>query len=209
MRTFVRSIALMALIAGLVAGCGAAAPAATTTPAPTPIAQVATPAATPTPAPTPAPPDPTGTPLPTPTPFRSVAPMAPAYVTSTGTFYNTNPGTTTPEGDCTRIAGAVIEATGTTDDPRVAGTTRFTTNGPVCGVVGFQWGTMSTTNADGAWEGTCTGGMWGNGDVNDISCWLVGSGAYKGLTYYKHTRTAGLSFADEGVILPAPPPTTR
>ncbi len=103
---------------------------------------------------------------------------------------------------------AVIEATGTTDDPRVAGTTRFTTNGPVCGVVGFQWGTMSTTNADGAWEGTCTGGMWGNGDVNDISCWLVGSGAYKGLTYYKHTRTAGLSFADDGVILPAPPPAT-
>lgn len=202
MLTFVRSVALMALIAGLVAGCGAAAPAATTTPAPTPVAQVATPA------PTPAPPDPTGTPLPAPTPFRSVAPMAPAYVTGTGTFSKTNPGTTTLDGDCTRIAGAVIEATGKTDDPRVEGATRFTTNGLDCGGVGFQWGTMSTTNANGAWEGTCTGGMWANETVSNISCWLVGSGAYKGLTYYQHTRTADLSWAVDGVILPAPPPAT-
>ena len=61
-RTIVRSIALMALAAGLVAGCSAAPQRRHHTGANT----GRTPAATATPAP----PDPTGTPLPTPTPPR-------------------------------------------------------------------------------------------------------------------------------------------
>ena len=60
-----------------------------------------------------------------------------------------------------------------------------------------------------AWEGSCTGSTWNDLRAGDLSCWLVGSGAYKGLTYYMHARTVDLSVAVDGVILPAPPPTTR
>jgi hypothetical protein len=192
MRTIVRSIAVLAFTAGLVVACAGAA---------------ATPTATP------APPNPTGTPVATPTAARSVGPMDPAHVSGTGTISQTSPGTTTTQGDCTRFDGAVVEsaagtsATWTNTDPRVAGATTVTISGLDCGGVGFEWGTMSQTTADGAWKGTCTGGMWANEMNGDISCWLVGSGAYKGLTYYLHSRNVGDLVILDGVILPAAPPT--
>ena len=197
MRTIVRSIAVLAFTAGLVVACGAAVPTPAATPALTPAAATATPA----------PPDPTGTPVATPTAAPSVGPMDPAYVTGTGTLSQTSPGTTTPDGDCTRLDGVAGESTGTSTDPRVAGATRFTMSALDCGGVGFEWGTMSLTTADGAWEGTCTGGFWADEANGNRSCWLVGSGAYKGLTYYVNPRNVGDSVTVEGVILPAAPPT--
>ena len=199
MRTIVRSIAVLALTAGLVVACGAAAaPTPAATPTLTPAAATATPA----------PPDPTGTPVATPTAAPSVGPMDPAYVTGTGTLSQPSPGTTTPDGACTRIDGVVGESTGMSTDPRAAGATRFTMSALDCGGVGFQWGTMSQTTADGAWEGTCTGGFWADEANSSLSCWLVGSGAYKGLTYNMNSRNVDLSVVVEGVILPAAPPTT-
>ena len=196
MRTIVRSIAVLAATAGLVAACNAAA---TSTQAPTSAPTPAAPTATP------APPDPTPSPAP-PTAAPSVEPMEPAYVTGTGTLSQVSQGTTTPDGDCTRIDNVVVEANGTSTDPRVAGPTTATVHGIDCGGVGFQWGTMTQTTADGAWEGTCTGGMWADQTEGDISCWLVGSGAYEGLTYFMHSRHVGLSTEVDGVILPAAPP---
>jgi hypothetical protein len=206
MRTIVRSIAVLAFTTGLVVACGAAAaPTPAATPALTPAAATATPA----------PPNPTGTSVATPTAAPSVGPMHPAYVSGTGTLSQTSPGTTTPDGDCTRVDGAVVEATGTNvveatgtnTDPRVTGATRLTLSGLDCGGAGFMWGKMSLTTANGSWEGTCTGGTWAHENNGDLSCWLVGSGAYKGLTYYTHSRFIGESVAGDGVILPAAPPT--
>lgn len=201
MRTLVRSIAVLAFTAGLVVACGGAAtPTPAATPALTPAAATATPA----------PPNPTGTPVATPTAAPSVGPMDPAYVTGTGTLSQTSPGTTSTVGACTRIDGVVGEsAAGTNTDPRAAGATRFTISVLDCGGVGFQWGTMSQKTADGAWEGTCTGGLWANESESSLSCWLVGSGAYKGLTYYMHARNVDLAVEVDGVILPAAPPTAR
>jgi len=199
MRTIVRSITVLAFTVGLVAACGAAAsttPAATLSP--TPSAATATPSP-PTPTPSPAPP----------TVAPSVGPKDPAYVTGTGTLSQTIPGTTTPDGDCTRTDGVVVESAGTSTDPRAAGAARVTISVIACGVVGFQWGRMVQTTADGAWEGPCTGAMWADGNESSLSCWLVGSGAYKGLTLYMHSRNIGESVAVDGVILPAPPPTAR
>ena len=199
MRTIVRSIAVLAFTAGLVVACGAAAaPTPAATPTLTPAAATATPA----------PPDPTGTPVATPTAAPSVGPMDPAYVTGTGTLSQTNPGTTTAVGDCTRLDGVAGESTGTSTDPRAAGTTKFTMSALDCGGVGFEWGTMSLTTADGTWEGTCAGGFWADEANGNRSCWLVGSGAYKGLTYYLNPRNVGDSVMVDGVILPAAPPTT-
>lgn len=115
MRTIVRSIAVLALTAGLVAACGGGA-------APTPTAT------------------PTGTPVATPTATPSVGPMDPAYVTGTGTLSRTDDGTTTADGDCTRVDGAVVESAGTSTDPRVPGAARVTISGLECGSVGFEWG---------------------------------------------------------------------
>lgn len=199
MRTLVRSIAVLAFSAGLVVACGGAAtPTPAASPAVTPAAATATPA----------PPKPTGTPVATPTAAPSVGPMDPAYVTGTGTLSQASGGTTTTVGACTRIDGVVGgSAAGTVTDPRVAGATRFTISALDCGGVGFQWGTMSQKTADGAWEGTCTGGLWANESESSLSCWFVGSGAYKGLTYYMHSRNIGESVEVDGVILPAAPPT--
>ena len=198
MRTIVRSIAVLAFTAGLVVACGGAA--VTTPPATPELTTAATTA-------TPASPDPTPSPA-LPTAARSVGPMDPAYVTGTGTLSQTNPGTTTPDGDCTRTDGVVVESTGTNDDPRAAGAARVTISVLACGDVGFQWGRMVQTTADGAWEGACTGAMWADGSESSLSCWLVGSGAYKGLTYNMHSRNVDLSVVVEGVILPAAPPIT-
>lgn len=200
MRTIVQSIAVLALTAGLVVACSsAAAPTPAATPALTPAAATATPA----------PPEPTGTPVATPVPVKSVGPKDPAYVTGTGTLSQTNPGTTTPDGDCSRIDGVVVESAGTNTDPRAAGAARVTISVIACEGVGFQWGRMVQTTADGAWDGTCTGAMWADGNESSLSCWLVGSGAYKGLSYYMHSRNIGESVALDGVILPAPPPTAQ
>jgi hypothetical protein len=198
MRTIVRSIVVLAIAAGLVGACGASAGP---TQAPSLAATPADPTATP------APPDPTSTPTVAATPVKSVEPMASAYVTGTASISETNPGTTVAEGDCTRVSGVVVQGTSTMNDPRVSGTSTAQIGGILCGPVGFEWITsMQVENADGAWEGPCTGGMWANANASNIGCWLVGSGAYKGLTYYMHGRNTGDSATVDGVILPAAPP---
>lgn len=199
MRTIVRSIAVLAVIAGLVVACGAST---SSTPAVTPAPTAATPTATPSP------PDPTGTPVATPVPVKSVEPMAPAYVSGTASVSATDQGTTVADGDCTRASGVVVKGTSTMDDPRVAGTSTAQIGGVLCGQVGFEWVTMKLENAGGTWEGPCTGGMWADSNSSDIGCWLVGSGAYKGLTFYMHGRNAGTSATIDGVILPVAPPST-
>jgi hypothetical protein len=75
--------------------------------------------------------------------------------------------------------------------------------------VGFHWGTLRITNADGAWEGSWSGAYWdGPESETDNWSWMIGSGAYEGLTLSLHFRGHAIQPADlEGVILAAPPPT--
>ena len=77
--------------------------------------------------------------------------------------------------------------------------------------IGFQWGTMRLENKDGAWEGSFRAAAWGDPvEARPMrASWMVGSGAYKGLTLYLHFRGHAGPPADvDGVILPVPPPAT-
>ncbi len=70
---------------------------------------------------------------------------------------------------------------------------------------------MKVENKDGSWDGPCTGAAWNEGDGIAWSCWLTGSGAYDGYTYYKQTQ---MEATDEfakvvGVVYPGEPPKDR
>jgi hypothetical protein len=122
-------------------------------------------------------------------------------------------GTTTTEGGLTRVDGVVIEGIQLVlSDPRVTGrcTQHLSAVGSTADGVGFQWGTMRIETADGAWEGSFRAAYWDGLQAEaDGATWMVGSGAYEGLTFYLHYRGHAGPPADlVGVILPAPPPAT-
>lgn len=203
MRTFVRSIAALAITAGLVAACGAsAAPTQVPTSAPALAAATATPAR----------PDPTGTPVATPTTTPPVGPMDPAFVKGTATGGPVvSEGTTREDGGLTIVEGVVLESISVIlSDMRVTGpcTMHLNAVGSTAGGVGFQWGTMRIEKSDGAWEGPWRGAYWnGLQSETDAASWLVGSGAYEGLTFHLNIRGHALAPAElVGVILSAPPP---
>jgi hypothetical protein len=138
--------------------------------------------------------------------------MDPAYVTGQGSGGpEPSEGTTTVEGGLTRVDGVVLHKIGIAlSDPRVTGmgTLRLNAVGSTVKGVGFQWGTLRIENAGGAWEGSWTGAYWDHlqSETNGAA-WMVGSGAYEGLTFYLNIRGHADQPADlEGVILPAPPP---
>ena len=164
------------------------------------VGPVATPTAAPTPSPTPSP-----TPRPTPT----VAPDAPAYVTGTGVRTEQSAGTTTlDKKGITHTLGVVIGFATDLDDPRVSGTGTYRLSVDASGSLGFTRGTFRLDVPGGAWEGTCTGSTWNDLSAGDLSCWLVGSGRYAGVTFYLNDRFAGGSDPDQllGTIIPREPP---
>ncbi len=65
-------------------------------------------------------------------------------------------------------------------------------------------GTYSLHTAEGGWQGPCRGASARSRMTR--TCWLTGSDAYAGLTYYLVvTETAQGSGAVEGVIYPGSP----
>jgi hypothetical protein len=85
----------------------------------------------------------------------------------------------------TRIRDGLITQTSEMNDPRVDGTVTFDINIDVYDKVGSQWATMRVVNDAGAWEGPCSGAAWDGGEGIAWSCWLTGTGAYTGWTYYR------------------------
>jgi hypothetical protein len=171
------------------------------------LAPVPTPGAMPTPSPTL---------LPSPAP--TVEPLAPAFVSGTGTSTQVAPTASPPgQGNLPSVTGAVIEVATVTSDPRTAGTGTFRLDVDAGSgqMLGFVSGTLRLDAARGAWQGPCTGASWsgltpfydGVAGAN-VSCWLTGSGAYNGLTFYLDYRFAGWESPDEllGIIAPANPP---
>jgi hypothetical protein len=149
------------------------------------------------------------TPSPTPRPTPTVAPDAPAYATGTGSSTVQSPGTTTLDAKgIAHTQDVVIELTADMDDPRVTGTGTYQLAIDASGAFGFASGSLRLITADGAWEGSCTGSTWNDLRAGDLSCWLVGSAAHAGLTYYLDHRFGAGSEPDAflGVILASTPP---
>ena len=119
----------------------------------------------------------------------------------------TDDGTETVVGDTTQVRGQTIESDDTLNDPRVTGRGLVTLNADVHENVAASWGTYRLENADGAWEGTFTGGGPWDGHTTAVSGWLIGSGAYAGYTYYFHVYGPSvLSGTVDGIIFEGSPP---
>jgi hypothetical protein len=131
---------------------------------------------------------------------------AAVHVTGTDSHSGTG-GTEVLVGDVTQVRGAVITAKFRMSDPRVSGNGTGLVSADMYGKVGTEWGTSRIENAAGAWEGIVTGAIWADQNTSDLSGWLVGSGAYKGYTYYWHLRTTGDTGTVDGIIFRGSPPT--
>lgn len=151
---------------------------------------------------------PTVAPTPTPAPTPTIAPMAPAYVTGTGSTTRVAAGTTTVDNaGIAHTLGVALAVVSDMSDPRVTGTGTYRLGVDTSGQLGFAAGTLLLENAHGSWAGTCTGATRYDLTTGDLSCWLVGSGAYQGLTYYiSHHIAATGKDALTGVVLEGSPP---
>ena len=195
MQTNIRSGLTLALVALLLAACSAAG----STPAPSTASADPTPTATPMTTPTPPS-------IATPKPVPTTDGQGDEYVVGTETVGLKTPYTETKVGDVTQLRGGVLAIKATMNDPRVSGDATFSFSADVYTKVGSEWGSYHLETANGAWEGTCSGGTWDNGNGAMWSCWLTGTGAYKGFTYYRQFTGDASGTRVEGIIYPGSPP---
>jgi hypothetical protein len=211
-----RAIPSLVLAGLLAAACSAVAatpaPTLAPTPAPTP-APTATLAANVSPAPTPpqitAPPA-TASPIPMPTTDGQGAEVVRGTEALNGNAL-IKQYTTTKVNGVDQLRGGVAEFTDTMNDPRVSGTVTFSFSLDLYTGAASEWGPVTIKNDTGAWAGTCTGGAWSNGEGIAWSCWLTGSGAYDGYSYYrqisKEPVPGDAPATVVGVVYPGPIPT--
>lgn len=110
-------------------------------------------------------------------------------------------------GATTRLRDGVITVTTRMSDPRVSGTGTWRVNADRYATTGPRWGAYRLENADGAWDGPCSGAAWDTGDGGAWSCQLTGSGAYDGYSYLFLATTSDPGIDDvRGVIVPGPLP---
>jgi hypothetical protein len=94
-------------------------------------------------------------------------------------------------------------------DPRASGVGHVIIDAEDYGGMGPEWGTLRLENDEGAWEGPVSGVHMGV-DTR-MSGWLLGEGAYAGLSYYYYLEIdgSGLTAVVEGIIYPGDPPPTE
>ncbi len=132
------------------------------------------------------------------------------YVVGTETSTVTTDYAETKVGDVTQLRGATLATVATMNDPRVSGTGTLRFSADLYpAAVGPLWGTYHLQNGQGAWDGPCRGAGWQAGDLGARACWLTGSGAFAGFSYYLQVASLGTSLSDAGVrglIFPGSPP---
>ena len=146
---------------------------------------------------------------PSPSPDAATDGKGDEVVSGTVTLVLTTPYSETRVGDVTRLQNGGITTTALMSDPRVSGTGTWRVNADSYSTTGPRWGKYRLENGGGAWDGTCSGsaGIGSSGDGAAWSCWLTGSGAYNGYSYYLSATSSGSGTIDvRGVIVPAPPP---
>ena len=111
-----------------------------------------------------------------------------------------------PSGNATQPGEGSLSTDATTNDPRTTGPGTWTVTFTQFDTTGPAWGPYRMTGADGTWEGSCSGSLTADG-AGTRACWLTGSGAYLGFSYFLQASwPASGTGTVEGVIVPAPPP---
>lgn len=193
MRSIARSALALAVVVGFAAACSSTGAPATSTATPT-----TAPLVTPSPAPTPTPVPPTDG-----QGDEHVIGTITSAVLSTP-YARTKVDRT--DGVTEEIRGGVVTFTYAMNDVRVTGPATFTFGVDLYTVVGSEWATLHLETDKGAWNGPCTGASWSEGDGLLESCWLVGSGGYKGYTYFLVMTGPDSGGTVEGIIYPGAPP---
>ena len=131
------------------------------------------------------------------------------YVTGTETTTLVSSYTQTEVDGVTQVRGVVVAVVEAMNDPRVSGTGTSSFSADLySNALGPAWGTMRIENAAGAWDGTCRGAGWNGGDAGARACWLTGSGAYQGYSYYLQATAPDPNRPGsvQGLIYPGSPP---
>ena len=192
MLTKSRLVLMPALAGVLVVGCsaaGAASPTAADSPAPTPMA----------------------------TPKNITVSMPPVEMTDgegdevvTGVVtdpYQTATETYTTVGDHQQVRDGVVVATHTANDVRATGQLKVAFSIDWYTKAGPFWADATLTNDKGTWAGPCSGGATVKGAFGPFTCWLTGSGAYAGWTYFQASTPSGATATTEGIIYQGAIPT--
>ena len=196
MLTKTRLLLPAALTALLAIGCTAAGAAS---PAP-----AATPADAPTPTPVATPKDVTVT-LP---PVEMTDGEGDEVVTgAVNDPYQTVTETYKTVGDHQQVRDGVVVATHTANDVRATGSLRIAFSIDWYTKAGPFWADATLTNDKGTWAGTCSGAATVKFAFGPFSCWLTGSGAYAGWTYYQASTPTGATATTEGIIYKGAIPT--
>lgn len=142
----------------------------------------------------------------TPTPGHSPDGQGDEVVEGTESIVLTTQYTEKQVGAVQQLRGGVVTTTAVMNDPRASGTGTWRVSVDAYTAVGPDWGTYRLENAEGAWEGTCSGGTWGAGDGAMRTCWLTGSGAFVGYSYFLYATWASPGPGRvQGVIYPGSP----
>jgi hypothetical protein len=113
--------------------------------------------------------------------------------------------TTAPDGTV-RVRNGWFTCVVTSDDPRVAGSGRYTWNADRWGQENHgamtQWGITRIRNSGGTWVGRYQG-IYTSGTGDVVFSLLTGTGDYAGLSYYRwENKTFGTTWPTEGLIFP-------
>jgi hypothetical protein len=198
-----RTILTLAAAGILAAACTSGGSAQATGPTSKPVAAVSAAPATPAP---------TAPPVVTPAPTRTPVPQTDGegdevVVGTVSNGYMERSYTSKTVGDVTELRGGIFVASQDMNDPRVTGTLRFDFSVDIWAKAGREYGTYALANAGGTWVGTCTGGVWAEGDGVAWGCWLQGTDDYQGYTFYQTVnKELGSDPVVHGVIYEGTPP---
>jgi hypothetical protein len=151
------------------------------------------------------PPTPSAAPTASPTPAliatASVLPGGWVLITGTEVYVVGAAGATSSGG---HTNGIQIATSDQTDYAGATGIGKLTLSADTSGELSLEWGTYRLENAHGSWAGNCRGSS--SAGKRDLTCWLAGSGDFKGFTYSFFLRTDGTSGQIQGLIYPGSPP---
>jgi hypothetical protein len=114
--------------------------------------------------------------------------------------------TTTKVGSREEVRGGVVVGQQNANDIRATGRLTMAFSVDWYTKAGPFWATQTIKAKDGTWTGPCTGVSTARGMFGPFTCWLRGTGAYEGWTYYLVATSSASAATTTGIIYEGAPP---